>query len=70
MTLRLGIYLNSQHPEADDPSWHLAALVEQVKLAAELGFDSIWAGEHHLTPVSTSSPSSRSFRTLLRSPAR
>ena len=49
MTMKMGIYLNSQHPEADDPSQHLASLVEQVQMAERLGFDSIWAGEHHLT---------------------
>ena len=48
--LKLGIYLNSQYPESEDPSRCLAELVEQVKLAEQLGFDSIWAGEHHLTP--------------------
>ncbi len=49
MTMRMGLYLNSQHPEADNPSDHLASLVEQVRTAERLGFDSIWAGEHHLT---------------------
>lgn len=48
--LKLGIYLNSQHPETDDAAERLQGLVEQVKLAESLGFDSIWAGEHHLTP--------------------
>lgn len=49
MSLKMGIYLNSQHPEDDDAGAHLRAIVEQVKLAERLGFDSIWAGEHHLT---------------------
>lgn len=49
MTLQLGIYLNSQHPETDDAGQRLAELVDQVGLARDLGFDSIWAGEHHLT---------------------
>jgi alkanesulfonate monooxygenase SsuD/methylene tetrahydromethanopterin reductase-like flavin-dependent oxidoreductase (luciferase family) len=48
--LKIGIYLNSQNPETDDASARLQGLVEQVKLAESLGFDSIWAGEHHLTP--------------------
>ncbi|HEY1701611.1 MAG TPA: LLM class flavin-dependent oxidoreductase [Trebonia sp.] len=47
--LKIGIYLNSQFPETDDPSSRLADLVRQVTLAGSLGFDSIWAGEHHLT---------------------
>jgi len=49
MTLKMGLYLNSQHPEDQDAGEHLRAIVEQVKLAERLGFDSIWAGEHHLT---------------------
>lgn len=47
--LKIGIYLNSQYPDSDDPAARLAELIQQVKLAADLGFDSIWAGEHHLT---------------------
>lgn len=50
MTFKTGIYLNSQHPDADDAGMHLRHLVTQVKAAEEHGFDSIWAGEHHLTP--------------------
>lgn len=50
MTLKMGVYVNSQAPETDDPSAHLQAIVEQVKACERLGFDSIWAGEHHLTP--------------------
>ncbi len=48
--LQLGIYLNSQYPDDLDAGQCLADLVEQVKAAQRLGFDSIWAGEHHLTP--------------------
>lgn len=50
MALKLGIYLNSQHPEAENASERFQELVNQVKAANILGFDSIWAGEHHLTP--------------------
>ncbi|MFN0029473.1 MAG: LLM class flavin-dependent oxidoreductase [Acidimicrobiales bacterium] len=50
VALKLGIYVNSQHPETDDASQRLSELVAQVRLAADAGFDSIWAGEHHLTP--------------------
>ena len=48
--MKLGIYLNSQHPAADDPARRFAETVEQVRLVRSLGFDSIWAGEHHVTP--------------------
>jgi len=49
VALKMGIYLNSQHPEDQDAGEHLRGIVEQVKLAERLGFDSVWAGEHHLT---------------------
>src|ERR1700731_4823623 len=48
--MKLGIYLNSQHPAGDDPARRVAETVEQVRLIRSLGFDSIWAGEHHVTP--------------------
>jgi alkanesulfonate monooxygenase SsuD/methylene tetrahydromethanopterin reductase-like flavin-dependent oxidoreductase (luciferase family) len=48
--MKLGIYLNTQHPEEDDPARHLAQTLEQARLIRSLGFDSIWAGEHHATP--------------------
>ena len=48
--MKLGIYLNSQHPVGDDPARRFAEIVEQVRLVRSLGFDSIWAGEHHATP--------------------
>jgi hypothetical protein len=48
--MKLGVYLNSQHPASDDPARCLAETLEQVRLISSLGFDSIWAGEHHITP--------------------
>jgi alkanesulfonate monooxygenase SsuD/methylene tetrahydromethanopterin reductase-like flavin-dependent oxidoreductase (luciferase family) len=48
--MKLGIYLNSQHPVSNDPARRLAETLEQVRLVRSLGFDSIWAGEHHVTP--------------------
>jgi alkanesulfonate monooxygenase SsuD/methylene tetrahydromethanopterin reductase-like flavin-dependent oxidoreductase (luciferase family) len=50
LTLSMGIYLNTQHPETDDARVRYLELVEQTRTAQRLGFDSIWAGEHHLTP--------------------
>lgn len=47
--MKLGVYLNSQHPASDDPARRLAETLEQVRLIRALGFDSIWAGEHHVT---------------------
>ena len=48
--MKLGIYLNAQHPEAADPARAFADTIEQVRLIKALGFDSIWGGEHHITP--------------------
>jgi alkanesulfonate monooxygenase SsuD/methylene tetrahydromethanopterin reductase-like flavin-dependent oxidoreductase (luciferase family) len=48
--MKLGIYLNSQHPAGDDPARRYAETLEQVRLIRSLGFDSVWAGEHHVTP--------------------
>ena len=48
--MRLGIYVNAQHPAGDDPARRFAEAVEQVRLIRALGFDSIWGGEHHATP--------------------
>jgi alkanesulfonate monooxygenase SsuD/methylene tetrahydromethanopterin reductase-like flavin-dependent oxidoreductase (luciferase family) len=48
--MKLGIYLNAQHPAGDDPARRFAETVEQVRLIRALGFDSIWGGEHHVTP--------------------
>ena len=48
--MKLGIYLNSQHPAGDNPARRFDETLEQVRLARSVGFDSIWAGEHHVTP--------------------
>jgi len=48
--VKLGIYLNAQHPAGDDPARRFAETVEQARLIRSLGFDSIWGGEHHVTP--------------------
>ena len=47
--MKLGIYLNAQHPATDDAGRRFAEMVEQVRLIKRLGFDSIWGGEHHVT---------------------
>jgi alkanesulfonate monooxygenase SsuD/methylene tetrahydromethanopterin reductase-like flavin-dependent oxidoreductase (luciferase family) len=48
--MKLGIYLNAQHPAGDDPARRFVETLEQVRLIRSLGFDSIWGGEHHATP--------------------
>jgi len=48
--MKLGIYVNAQHPARDDPARRFAETLEQVRMIRRLGFDSIWGGEHHATP--------------------
>jgi alkanesulfonate monooxygenase SsuD/methylene tetrahydromethanopterin reductase-like flavin-dependent oxidoreductase (luciferase family) len=48
--MKFGVFLNSQHPQDDDPGRRFAEIVEQVRLIKKVGFDSIWGGEHHVTP--------------------
>jgi alkanesulfonate monooxygenase SsuD/methylene tetrahydromethanopterin reductase-like flavin-dependent oxidoreductase (luciferase family) len=47
--MKLGIFLNGQHPKDDNPGRRFEELIEQVRLAKTLGFDSVWGGEHHAT---------------------
>jgi len=47
--MKLGVHLNGQHPQRDDPAKRFAETVEQVRVMRQLGFDSIWGGEHHIT---------------------
>ena len=47
--MKIGVYLNAQHPAGDDPGRRFAEMVEQVRLIRRLGYDSIWSGEHHIT---------------------
>lgn len=47
--MKLGVYLNAQHPADQDPARCFAETVEQVRLIRQMGFDSIWSGEHHVT---------------------
>lgn len=47
--MKLGVYLNAQHPADADPTRCFAETAEQVRFMRQLGFDSIWSGEHHVT---------------------
>ncbi|MGI9423245.1 MAG: hypothetical protein ACR2PA_08625, partial [Hyphomicrobiaceae bacterium] len=50
MAMKLGIYINAQHPEGDDPARKFDEMIEQVRLIRQHGFDSLWGGEHHAVP--------------------
>lgn len=47
--MKIGVYLNAQHPAGDDPGRRFAEMAEQVRLIRQRGYDSIWGGEHHIT---------------------
>lgn len=47
--MKIGVYLNAQHPASDNPAHRFAEMVEQARLIRQLGYDSIWSGEHHIT---------------------
>lgn len=47
--MKLGVYINAQHPDTEDAGHAFARIVEQVRLIKTMGFDSIWSGEHHVT---------------------
>jgi alkanesulfonate monooxygenase SsuD/methylene tetrahydromethanopterin reductase-like flavin-dependent oxidoreductase (luciferase family) len=49
MNPRLGIFLSAQHPSELAPSQIARDCCEQVRLARELGFDDVSAGQHFLT---------------------
>ncbi len=48
--MKLGIYINAQHPAEDDPARKFGEMIEQVRLMRQHGFDSLWGGEHHAVP--------------------
>jgi len=47
--LRLGLFLSGQHPPEHSPAQAVRDHIEQVELARELGFSSVWAGQHFLS---------------------
>jgi alkanesulfonate monooxygenase SsuD/methylene tetrahydromethanopterin reductase-like flavin-dependent oxidoreductase (luciferase family) len=47
--MKFGVFLNSQHAASDDPRRRFDEMAEQVRLVRQLGFDSVWGGEHHIT---------------------
>jgi alkanesulfonate monooxygenase SsuD/methylene tetrahydromethanopterin reductase-like flavin-dependent oxidoreductase (luciferase family) len=47
--IRLGIFLSAQHPADASAAAAVREHLEQVELARELGFSSVWAGQHFLS---------------------
>lgn len=48
--MRIGMSLTTGYSRSRDPGELMDSLVEQVELMAELGFDSLSLGDHHVTP--------------------
>ena len=48
--MKIGMSLTSSYPTSLDSRVIMENLVEEVKLMAQLGFDSLSLGDHHLTP--------------------
>jgi alkanesulfonate monooxygenase SsuD/methylene tetrahydromethanopterin reductase-like flavin-dependent oxidoreductase (luciferase family) len=47
--IRLGLFLSAQHPPNASAAAAVREHLEQVELARELGFASVWAGQHFLS---------------------
>jgi alkanesulfonate monooxygenase SsuD/methylene tetrahydromethanopterin reductase-like flavin-dependent oxidoreductase (luciferase family) len=47
--IRLGLFLSGQHPPQASPLAAVREHFEQVEAARELGFSSVWAGQHFLS---------------------
>ena len=47
--VRLGLFLSAQHPAGVPAAGAVREHLEQVELARELGFASVWAGQHFLS---------------------
>jgi alkanesulfonate monooxygenase SsuD/methylene tetrahydromethanopterin reductase-like flavin-dependent oxidoreductase (luciferase family) len=47
--LQLGLFLAAQHPQGVEPAEAVRSHLEQVAHARELGFESLWAGQHFLS---------------------
>ncbi|MGE0820763.1 MAG: LLM class flavin-dependent oxidoreductase [Candidatus Binatia bacterium] len=48
--VRFGLSLTTAHPQTADPQQCVRDLLERVHVARDLGFHSVWVGDHHVTP--------------------
>ena len=48
--VRFGLSLTTAHPQTADPQQCVRDLLERVQTARDLGFHSVWVGDHHVTP--------------------
>jgi len=48
--VRFGLSLTTAHPRSADPQQCVRDLLERVQVARDVGFHSVWVGDHHVTP--------------------
>src|ERR1700733_3317729 len=48
-TMKVGLFINTQYPEEVDVPAQIPALLEQVRVARDAGFASLWFPHHWLT---------------------
>lgn len=46
--MKFGLYLSTQWPEGADISFELENMIEQVRVARDNGFSSVWMGQHYM----------------------
>src|SRR6201986_2328683 len=49
ITMKVGLFINTQYPEEVDVPAQIPALIEQVRVARDAGFKSLWFPHHWLT---------------------
>jgi len=47
--VRFGLSLTTAHPRSADPQQCVRDLLERVQVARDVGFHSVWVGDHHVT---------------------
>ncbi|MCE2453344.1 MAG: LLM class flavin-dependent oxidoreductase, partial [Nitrospinae bacterium] len=47
--MKFGMFVMNQHSLGDDPAERWEEHLEQVRLIRDLGFHSVWCGQHYLT---------------------
>lgn len=47
--VRFGLSLTTAHPQSADPQQCVRDLLERVQVARDVGFHSVWVGDHHVT---------------------
>ena len=46
--MKFGLYMSTQWPEGADISSEMSNMREQIQVARDNGFSSVWMGQHYL----------------------